>query len=232
MRRLHSATLKVISEERIMKKVLAINASPRKKWNTAMALQSALEGAASAGAETKLIHLAGLKFTGCISCFACKRHENNAAICAIRDDLRPILEEAMEADAIIVGSPVYFSNLDAFAIAFLERLLFMNYTYSMQQPSKLNKKIASGLILTMNATDDLLEPLGYNRLFRHYADTMGRILLGPSEYLAITDTLQFTDYSRYMSSIFDPEHKKKMREEKFPKDLQACRELGQRLVLG
>jgi multimeric flavodoxin WrbA len=50
-----------------MKKVLAINASPRKKWNTAMALQSALEGAASAGAETKLIHLAGLKFTGCIS---------------------------------------------------------------------------------------------------------------------------------------------------------------------
>ncbi len=214
-----------------MKKVLAVNASPRKNWNTALALQSALEGAASAGAETKMVHLMGLKFTGCVSCFACKRHENNASICIIRDDLRPVLEEAVESDVILVGSPVYFSNLDSFAIAFLERLLFMNYTYSMEQPSKLARKIASGLILTMNATDELLEPLGYNRLFRHYADTMGRILLGPSEFLAVTDTLQFTDYSKYMSSIFDPEHKRKMREEKFPEDLKACRELGRRLAL-
>ncbi len=214
-----------------MKKVLAVNASPRKNWNTALALQSALEGAASAGAETKMVHLMGLKFTGCVSCFACKRHENNASICIIRDDLRPVLEEAVESDVILVGSPVYFSNLDSFAIAFLERLLFMNYTYSMEQPSKLARKIASGLILTMNATDELLGPLGYNRLFRHYADTMGRILLGPSEFLAVTDTLQFTDYSKYMSSIFDPEHKRKMREEKFPRDLKACRELGRRLAL-
>ena len=214
-----------------MKKVLAVNASPRKKWNTAMALESALEGAASAGAGTKLIHLMGLRFSGCVSCFACKRHENNAALCAIKDDLRPVLEEAMASDVVLVGSPVYFGNLDAFAIAFLERLLFMNYTYSMEHPSKLDRKIASGLILTMNATDDLLEPLGYNRLFSHYAGTMGRVLLGPSEYLAVTDTLQFTDYSKYMSSIFDPAHKKRMREEKFPADLEKCRALGRRLAL-
>jgi len=214
-----------------MKKVLAVNASPRKNWNTAMALQSALEGAASAGAETKLVHLMGLKFTGCVSCFACKRHENNAAICIVKDDLRPILEEAMDSDVILVGSPVYFGNLDSFAIAFLERLLFMNYTYSMKQPSKLARNIASGLILTMNVTDNLLEPLGYNRLFKHYADTMSRILLGPGEFLAITDTMQFTDYSKYMSSIFDPEHKRKMREEKFPQDLKACRDLGRKLTL-
>lgn len=214
-----------------MKKVLAINASPRKNWNTAMALKSTLEGAASAGAETKMMHLMGLNFTGCVSCFACKRHVDNAAICIIKDDLRPILEEVMGSDVLLLGSPVYFSNLDSFAIAFLERLLFMNYTYSMEQPSKLAKKIASGLILTMNATDDLLEPLGYNRLFKHYADTMGRILLGPSEFLAITDTMQFTDYSKYMSSIFDSEHKRKMREEKFPYDLENCYDLGRKLTL-
>ncbi len=214
-----------------MKKVLAINGSPRKKWNTAMALQSALDGAASAGAETKFIHLMGLKFSGCISCFACKRHENNAAVCVVKDDLRAVLEEAMASDVLLIGSPVYFGNLDAFAIAFLERLLFMNYTYSMEHPSKLDRKIASALIMTMNATDNLLEPLGYNRLFKHYADTMNRVLLGPSEYLAITDTLQFTDYSKYMSSIFDPVHKKQMREEKFPEDLKRCYELGRKLTL-
>ena len=53
-------------------KVLAINGSPRKTWNTATMLNKALEGAASEGAETEIIHLYELNFRGCTSCFACK----------------------------------------------------------------------------------------------------------------------------------------------------------------
>ena len=53
-------------------KVMAINGSPRKEWNTATLLEKALEGAASQGAETELIHLYDLSFKGCKSCFACK----------------------------------------------------------------------------------------------------------------------------------------------------------------
>ena len=214
-----------------MKKILAVNASPRKQWNTAMALQSALEGAESAGAETKLVHLAGLRFTGCLSCFACKRHKNNAALCVLSDDLRPVLEEAMRADAIILGSPIYFGNFDAAMIAFLERLLFMNYTYSRETPSKLEKKIDCALICTMNATDDLLEPLGYNALLKRYADSLERILRGTCACLAITDTMQFSDYSLYMSSIFDPAHKRQSREEKFPRDLRKAFDVGRMLAL-
>jgi multimeric flavodoxin WrbA len=52
--------------------VMAFNGSPKKKWNTATLLEKALEGAASQGAETELIHLYDLDFKGCISCFACK----------------------------------------------------------------------------------------------------------------------------------------------------------------
>lgn len=55
-----------------MMKVLAINGSPRKTWNTATVLTKALEGAASQGAQTELIHLYDLNYKGCISCFACK----------------------------------------------------------------------------------------------------------------------------------------------------------------
>jgi multimeric flavodoxin WrbA len=51
-------------------KVLAINGSPRKKWNTAMLLENALKGAASQGAETELVHFYDLTSTGCASCFA------------------------------------------------------------------------------------------------------------------------------------------------------------------
>ena len=53
-------------------KLLAINGSPRKRWNTATLLEKALEGAASRGAETELVHLYDIDFKGCVSCFACK----------------------------------------------------------------------------------------------------------------------------------------------------------------
>jgi len=53
-------------------KVMAINGSPRKNWNTATLLEKALEGAASEGAETEIVHLYDLEFKGCTSCFACK----------------------------------------------------------------------------------------------------------------------------------------------------------------
>ena len=52
-----------------MTKVIAINGSPRKTWNTATLLEHALSGARSAGAETELIHLYDLDFKGCVSCF-------------------------------------------------------------------------------------------------------------------------------------------------------------------
>ena len=55
-----------------MKKIVAINASPRTTWNTAQLVQAAAQGAEDAGAETEIIHLSKLEpFTGCRSCFAC-----------------------------------------------------------------------------------------------------------------------------------------------------------------
>lgn len=53
-------------------KIMAINGSPRKNWNTAKILQSAMKGAEAAGAETELVNLYDLSFCGCKSCFACK----------------------------------------------------------------------------------------------------------------------------------------------------------------
>ena len=84
-----------------MKKIYAVNGSPRKNGNTAQLLQKALDGAASAGAEVKLIQLADLNFSGCRSCFACKRLQNPAPGCALKDDLSEILKELLQADGII-----------------------------------------------------------------------------------------------------------------------------------
>ena len=71
------------------------NASPRRGWNTAKMLEAAKAGAEEAGAETELVNLYDISFFGCKSCFACKlKNAKTDGVCAIRDDLRPVLERA------------------------------------------------------------------------------------------------------------------------------------------
>ncbi|HEX7714554.1 MAG TPA: flavodoxin family protein, partial [Bacillota bacterium] len=89
-------------------KVIALNGSPRKNWNTATLLRRALEGAISQGAETELIHLYDLNYKGCISCLACKtRNGPSYGKCAVNDELAPVLRKVAAADAFILGSPIY-----------------------------------------------------------------------------------------------------------------------------
>ena len=86
------------------------NASPRKGWNTAKMLEAAMVGAEEAGAETELVNLYDISFPGCKSCFACKlKNAKTNGVCAIRDELRPILERTRHSDVLVLGAPVYFS---------------------------------------------------------------------------------------------------------------------------
>ena len=93
-------------------KLVAINGSPRKNGNTAKLIKKAIEGAQSSGADTELVHLYDLKYSGCISCFNCKR-KNGASYgkCSVKDDLTPVLEELESADAVILGSPIYYYSV-------------------------------------------------------------------------------------------------------------------------
>lgn len=77
--------------------------------NTAELLQSAMRGSEFAGAETELIHLYDLDYRGCISCFACKlKNAKTNGLCAMKDDLRSVLEKALATNVIVIGSPVYY----------------------------------------------------------------------------------------------------------------------------
>ena len=85
-----------------------------------MLLESALKGAASAGAETELINLYDLDYKGCRSCFECKRLGGSSyGKCAVRDGLSPVLESFAHADAAVFGSPLYFWNVTGELRSFL-----------------------------------------------------------------------------------------------------------------
>ncbi len=187
-------------------KVILINGSPRKNWNTHKLLMEAERGAKEAGATTELIHLFNLKYTDCISCFACKLRGNKTeGVCAVSDDVKPVLEKIAEADSVIIGSPVYYGNLTGQALSFINRLLFPVMHYEIDPPTGklekiLKKEKKCGLIVTMNAPDES----GYTNTVESLADSIGMVL-GNCETLYSCDTYQFKDYSRYYAGMWDEE---------------------------
>ncbi len=211
-------------------KVMAINGSPRKKWNTATLLKKALEGAASQGAETELVHLYDLDFTGCQSCFACKTKGGESyGRCAVEDDLTPILHRAAEADAVILGSPFYFGTVSGEMRSFMERWMFPYLAYSGPPRSLFPRKIKTGFIYTMNAPEEGMKPSGQQDRVTHNGRLL-QMLFGASESLCSYETYQFEDYSKVVSDLFDVEARAKRREEIFPKDCEKAFDMGARFA--
>ena len=210
-------------------KVIAINGSPRKNWNTDILLKKLLDGAASAGAETEMVYLYDLKFRGCVSCMACKlRKVPRPCRCIQRDDLTAVLNKVHEADAVILGSPIYFSEATGEMRSFIERLLFQYLNYDdYSKPLSPAKKTA--LVFTMNIPESLFDEFGYRPLFQRYEAWMN-LYFGHCETLLSTDTLQVKDYSRYHLAGFDAEAKRLRHETVFPQDCRKAFELGVRLA--
>jgi len=211
-------------------KLLAFNGSPRKKWNTATLLEHALKGAKSEGAKTELIHLYDLDYKGCTSCFACKRIGGKSyGHCAMKDELRPVLKKVAAADAILIGSPIYYGITTGETRCFLERLMFPYSVYDKERSTLFGRKIQTGFIYTAGANEEMVRERGFDRNAELTEMAMARIF-GHCESMFVTDTLQFDDYSKYVSTLFDPEEKKKRRDEQFPKDCKKAYNLGARLV--
>ena len=73
--------------------IIDINGSPRKNGNKATLLEYELQGAQSQGTNTERIDLYNINYKGCISCFYCKRKDKTHGICAVNDDLTPVLKK-------------------------------------------------------------------------------------------------------------------------------------------
>jgi multimeric flavodoxin WrbA len=211
-------------------KLLAFNGSPRKKWNTATLLEHALKGAKSEGAKTELIHLYDLDYKGCTSCFACKRIGSRSyGHCAVKDDLLPVFKKVGAADAILIGSPIYYAITTGETRCFLERLMFQYSVYDKERSTLFGRKIRTGFIYTAGAKEEMVKEMGFDRNAQLTEMAMARIF-GSCESVFVTDTLQFDDYSKYVSTLFDAEEKKKHRDVQFPEDCKKAYELGARLV--
>lgn len=215
-----------------MKKVYAINGSPRKNHNTAKMLDRALDGvkAEFPDSEVERIDLFDLKFSSCRSCFACKRKDEKfLRTCAIKDDLAPVLEKIKEADGLIIGSPVYFGDITGYLHSFYERLFFPYFQYKEGFPSLVEKKIPTACIYTMNVNEDIMNKAGYRHILERWEGLLAHAFKAPLIAYAF-DTYQFDDYSKYICEVFDEKLKADTRDKKFPIELNNAYELGKKLL--
>lgn len=214
-------------EEKMSKTIVAVNAGPRKGWNTDTLITEAAKGAEAAGAAVKKFDLFKLeKYTGCISCFGCKK-EKFKGRCICKDGLTPVLDAIREADGLIIGSPNYLSELTASFRALYERLIFQNLTYTLENPCCNERPIPVLLIMTSNAPDTM-----YADLLGGYQQTLSTFV-GPTEVFVSGETLQLKDYSKtdWEWTMFDPAARKERHERVFPGECQQAFEFGKGLAL-
>lgn len=138
-------------------KILGISGSPRKnsQSSTYKLVETVLE---SSGMEYELVSLRGKTISGCIACLGCVK--NN--ICKVEDDLSPLREKIVAADAFVVGAPNYYMTLNANTHALFERWFQFRHQAGNTLWGKLAVTVGAGGTSGGSPADDLEKFLLYN----------------------------------------------------------------------
>lgn len=234
--------------------IMGIVGSPRKKWNSARMVESALAGAREAGAETEMVHLGSLRFKGCAGCLAC-RQPGGEKHCGMEDGLTPYLERAWQADGLVLASPIYHFAESGLFRNFMERLL--RPWQRPEAPSRTwrQRPLKSILIYSMNLPraemlTNTLDPVIRNeppffwqppdapaQVFRvkkvpaTQTQYMMNLTFGECRIISANDTVEVSDYNKYTMQRFDPAAKQKHHDEQFPLDLDEAKKCGAWLAL-
>ena len=99
-------------------KIIGFIASPRKEGNTAWAVNKILESAKEAGAQTQVWYSGEMNIKPCKGCLGCVQSGN----CVVKDDMQEIYAALKDAEALVLGMPIYMGQMSAQAKTFTDRL--------------------------------------------------------------------------------------------------------------
>ncbi|MGN0971013.1 MAG: flavodoxin family protein [Aristaeellaceae bacterium] len=100
------------------KKVLILSGSPRRGGNSDLMCDEFARGAAESGHEVEKIRVAAKKIAPCSACYFCREHHGQ---CVHQDDMAEVLQKMIDADVLVLASPVYFYAIDAQLKAVIDR---------------------------------------------------------------------------------------------------------------
>lgn len=216
-------------------KFYLLNGSPRKNKNTKKLLEAAKNGIQDTIQESKpdteleieIIDLFSLNYNGCMSCFNCKLINGPFyGQCPINDDLKDLLPKLWDSNGIIIGSPIYFSDITGQTRNLIERLSFPKLVYGGD--SLQTNKIPSALFLTMNVTEEL-----YNNFYPHLEPVTKiglSVVTEEPHVLKAYNTVQFDDYSKYENYAFSEEEKLQYQKETFNTTLEKAYHIGKQIA--
>lgn len=117
-------------------KVLLINGSSNSDGCTYTALQEVSNTLNKNGIETEVYQIGKKPIQGCVSCFSCMKTNK----CVFKDDVNEVAEKIEQADALIVGSPVYYASPSGQLVSFLDRL------FLSAEGKNFNGKLAAAVV--------------------------------------------------------------------------------------
>jgi multimeric flavodoxin WrbA len=129
-------------------KVLGIMGSPRRGSNTDILLDKALEGARGAGGEVEKVLVSKLKIAPCLEIYACRRDGD----CAIKDDMQSLYKTLLEADHVILASPIFFYGITSQAKAVVDRCQALWVGRHVLGMGKDDKRVRRGAFISVGAT--------------------------------------------------------------------------------
>jgi len=137
-----------------MVKLLGIVGSPRKDGNTEILVNEVLKAGQQEGAEIELIYLADFSLAPCQGCRTCFETKS----CVIGDDVEKIFDKMANADGIVIGSPVYFYNINAQTKTFIDRVGYLHMARGRKAfKNKVGGAVAvAGSSGTVNALSSIL----------------------------------------------------------------------------
>ena len=174
-------------------KVLGLFGSPRRGGNTEILLDEALKGAEREGAEIERLYLSDLDVTPCTECHGC----DETGSCVILDDMQKIYPKLLEADIIILASPIFFYGVTGWAKTVIDRSQalwakkYLVHDPSVGKTGKRRKgffisvgatkgqKVFEGAILTVKYFFDALNVEYTGELLYRGVDGKGEILKHP-----------------------------------------------------
>jgi multimeric flavodoxin WrbA len=173
--------------------ILAIYGSPRRKGNTTVLLDRAVQGAVEAGAEVEKIVLRDLKMSPCLEIYGCKE----TGRCVIQDDFQKIHDQLLSCQGLILASPIFFYALSAHTKILMDRcqsLWVKKYwidkvPYGQWEPKRKGlvisvgatkgKKLFDGALLTVKYFFDVLDMELWKALLYRGLDFEGDVLKHP-----------------------------------------------------
>jgi len=188
-------------------KVLGIMGSPRRRSNTEILLDKALEGTGEAGAEFEKVLVSKLKISPCLEIYACLKDGD----CAIKDDMQLLYKKLLEVDHIIFASPMFFYGITSQAKAIIDRCQALWVRRHVLGMCKEDNRVRRGVFISVGATrgEKLFD--GSVLTVKYFFDAIG---------------------VKYYSDLLVKGVDKEGQIEEYPLALQDAFRLGQELVLG